>query len=482
MTAAGAYGCEVIHEPLPEIVAALGVVGADGRDPFGARYPRALGTAAEQLVAAAVPAEAAAGLAGEVFGLGVDRVIGSVITRELTDRVDAPAMDLVDRIAAVARLGEVAAPPEGTAERLTALHTDSGFDRVPILPAGQQVRIWPVRLLPPAPAGKLFARNTPSGAPLRLAFGDIGQVGTARPNDWLQWYRLGIWHACLNKQWAGAVHAAGTPALEAAFAAIPLEHRQKTGVHESAVHTFASWSSYFLDNLVSAGKVVLEGRYIDPIKGAGQQRWLRSLGRVHLDWFVDQLDADLTVDVPGLATAWLADIDVLAKTEVSFRGPLAACESPPWSAEVDVLFSPSIPRMARRSMSLWLRGNWPGEVTLAETGLTRSPVRPRLVYAMAEDAEWLATLAGAIAPDTRAAWHTMTQDKALMYAYRHASSPRMWTRVCVGSSADAMAHLQQMRPPFAGWARVDAGETITSGTVDQPADGWVRLGPADPAG
>jgi len=477
MTDAGAYRCEVIHEPLAEIVAALAVVGADGRDPFGARYPRALRTAAEQLVAAAVPGEAAAGLAGEVFGLGVNRVIGSVITRELADRADAPAIDLVHRVAAVARLGEVPAPADGTAERLTALHSGSGFHRVPILPPGQQVRIWPVRLLPPAPAGKLFARNTLSGTPLRLAFGDIGQVGTSQPNDWRQWYRLGIWHACLNKQWARAVSAAGTPALEAAFAAMPIEHRQKTGVHESAVHTFGSWSGYFLDHLVSAGKVVLEGEYIDPVKGAAQQRWLRSLGRVHLDWFVDQLGADLTVDVPRLAAAWLADADVLAKTEVSFRGPLAACESPPWSAEVDVLFSASIPRLARRSLSLWLRGNWPGEVTFAETGLTGSPARPRLIYAMAEDAEWLEELAEVIAPDARAAWHAMTQDKALMYAYRHADSPRMWTRVCVGSSADAMAHLQQMRPPFAGWARVGADETITSGTVDQAAGTWVRLEP-----
>lgn len=469
--------CTVTVEPLADIVVALAVVASDGAEPFGSRYPSALRAEAKTLVAAAVDDEAAGELGADILALGVNRLLGALISRDADGPVDQPAHDLLTRITKSVDVSAVPPAVPDVYSRITELHEASDFARASVVPEGQRVHLWPVRLLPPAPAGKLFARNTAAGQPLRMAFGDIGQVGKAGPLDWAQWYRLGIWHACLNKSLAPKVMAQASPALEAAFQKLPAEHRRKAGVHEAELHPFTSWQSYFLDGVVSAGKVLLEGSLISEHKGRQQHRWLKALGRVHLDWFVGRLrGCDLAdLDVASVAADWLEQVDDLAKTEHPFAGPLAACESPPWSDDVEVLFSPSLPRSVRRSTTLWLRGNWPGTVTFPETGIATDPERARLVYAHTDDAGWLSELERAVAPQAVSGWRALSTHPALLYAYRDVRNPRLWTRVCVFSSADAMAGLQQARPPYVGWAALDAADAVLTGDVEYDAEGRISL-------
>lgn len=496
-------GCEVRWEPLAQLVPALAAAD-ETADQLGARYPRALREEGRALAAAAFPAEAVAELAAEVGRLGLNRVVSAAITRDLPPAPGDEAAALVARIAAVADLGAVPAPEPGAAERLAALHAASGFAAAGLWPDAAPdaplVLLHPVRLLPPAPAGKLFARNTPAHDALRMAFGDTGHVGADATLDWAQWYRLGVWHATLNRLWGRAVGAAATPELEAAFAALPEAHRRKAGVHEAAVHEFTSWAGYFLDGLVAAAKIVLERAVNGPGAGAEQQRWLRALGRVHIDWFVERVGrtapgADggvpdpatsavpavpdvAALDVTALAAEWLADAAELAAAPVEFTGPLAACESPLWSDALQVYFSPSVPRAARRSLGLWLRGQWPGETTTATPEeLPAAPDAPRLVFALAEDADWLAALAADVAPEQQDVWR-QSAAAGLLYAYRHRGTPLVWSRVAVAADADGLARLQQARRAFSDWTALPpAGSDAPprSGLLGYDADGLLRL-------
>lgn len=477
---------EVRWEPVAQLVPALAAVVTEAEDQLGARYPRALREEGRALALAAFPDDELPSLAAEVARLGMNRVVAAAITRDLSNGPADDASALAHRIAEIADLSAVPGPVPGTAERLSAMHRASRFDAAPIVPPEQSVLLHPVRLLPPAPAGKLFARNVPGGQPLRMAFGDTGHVNADTTLDWLQWYRLGVWHATLNKGWAAAVAAASSPELDAAFGELPKEQLRKAGVHEAVVHSFTSWSAYFLDGLVAAGKIVSERGVAGPTGGAEQQRWLRALGRTHIDWFVEQLagcgvaeHGSAGVRVDRLAARWLADHAELAALEPRFDGPLAACESPLWSDAAEVFFSPSVPRAARRSLNLWLRGQWPGQVvaSAAET-LPAVPTGPRLVFALAEDSEWLDTLARDVQPASQQRWRTKcgadASDSGLLYGYRHHAAPLTWSRVSVAGTVDGLARLQQARRAFSDWTALTPGGGTVSGDLDYDPQG--RLG------
>ena len=221
-------------------------------------------------------------------------MIAAAIRRHAGCPAERESLELADRVRAEAGAIPVGLLPPGLPEddeRIASMHRESRYVEGPELDDHHGVQLWPVRLLAPAPAGKMFARNTGPGQPLQMAFGDVGHVARDENLDWPQWYRLGVWHAGLTRRWAGQVRAAETPQLQAAFADLPPDHLRKVGVHEAVVHGFTTWPTYFLDLLVAAGKVVLEERLAGEHSGAEQLHWLRATGRVHLEWFVDQLRA-----------------------------------------------------------------------------------------------------------------------------------------------------------------------------------------------
>lgn len=474
--------CDVSWEPLAEIVVALAAI-TEGHDQLGPRYPKALRQEAARLVADVCAGDAAAELGTRVVVLGVNRVVAAAITRDLA-APDDPAAVLIEELAARTNVALVPPPEDGYADRLSAMHQDSGFERAPIIDDHQRIALRPVRLLPPAPAGKLFARNTAPTQPLRMAFGDIGHVNSSGELDWAQWYRLGVWHATMNKRWAGQIARASTPELDAAFHALPPSHRRKAGVHEATVHTFPRWSAYFLDALVAAGKVVLEKAVGGAESSDDQRRWLRALGRVHVDWFVERIErAGIgAVTIPELTAAWLADHRELAGIQTRFDGPLAACESPLWSQRVEVCYSPSIPRATRRSLGLWLRGQWPGEVVTGEDGeFATIGSGPRLVYAVARDEDWLRMLGGHLQPECLSRWRSWLRptsgddERALLYTYRAGTDPMNWVRVCVGTTADSLTRVQRSRRPFADWTALDAADEVRDGVIAYDDQGRVAL-------
>ena len=178
-----------------------------------------------------------------------------------------------------------------------------------------------------------------------------------------------------------------------------------------------------------------------------------------------------------VATAWQADIGLLRDAPSGFLGPLGACETPLWSDDVDVFFSPSIDRSARRTLTLWLRSNWPGEVDAApavpEPPSVRAgaaPHRSRLVFALGHDDAWVHDLASAVRPADRPRWQELAavgarrepHDAAgggLVYTHRLGTGPRAWTRVSIGASVPDLLRLQQRRRAFCDWTAVDAAGT-----------------------
>jgi hypothetical protein len=478
---AGPATCTVTWDPLAELVVALAATSASNR--FGPRYPGALRQEAAHLVPAACGERAAAELGARVVTLGVNRVVAAAMTRDLPAAADDPAARLVEEIHARADLSVVPPLTGDYVERLRSMHRESRFDGAGIPTCGR-VGLWPLRLLPPAPAGKLFARNVPAGQPLRMAFGDLGHVNGNGELDWPQWYRLGVWHATMNTIWARRVAAVASAELDAAYQRLPSSHRSKAGVHEATVSTLANWPAYFLDSLVAAGKVVLEAEVGGERSAQDQRRWLRALGRVHIDWFVDRLlrTGVASADVAGLAREWLAEHAGLAAISTRFEGPLAACESPMWSQSVEVFYSPSIPRSTRRALGVWLRAQWPGEVLPGEPAdFATVPGRPRLVYALTQDEPWLTALGDHVQPGGAATWASLAgavagdRGRALLYAYRWGSGPRTWVRVSLSSTVEGLSRLQQARTAFADWTALGTDERVRSGRIDYDERGRIAF-------
>ncbi|HXV94871.1 MAG TPA: hypothetical protein VD813_16320, partial [Pseudonocardia sp.] len=441
--------------------------------------------------------------AGRVAALGAPRVLSALVGADVPGATRDPEADaLLAEVRAAAGSGgpahEAAAHAEAD-ERLRAMHRASRYTETPPLGIPAGIELWPVRLLAPAPAGKLFARGLPPGSPPRLVFGDMGQVNRDATLDWPQWYRLGIWHATLAGRWGAAVAGAAAPELDAAFAGLPGAALRKVTAHEATVSTFRSWPSYFLDGLVAAAKVVLEEGVTGPAGGDDQMRWLRSLGRVHLQWFVDAVrDAGVEkLDPARLARAWLADAPGLAELRPVFRGPLAACENPLWAVRPRVLFSPGVDRITRRSLTAWLRTQWPGGVETDPDPDLAAPVAPggRLVFATAADTAWLDALGADVAPGERADWARRCgaipepgAGGGLLYAYRHPApvpgpdggtwTGDVWSRVCIAPTGAAVSRLQQLRRPFADWTALGpdgSHGSVSSGRLDRDEDGLLRF-------
>jgi hypothetical protein len=479
-----------------EVVAALAVTyPARGSAPAG-RYPAALRAEAAAVSADIGDDKTAASLAADVHRAGLGRVLSALVSRDVAGcRPDAEARRVLEAVSAVVPDAAPIVDPEGD-ERIRQMHVRSRYDEAPGLGMLPGIRLWPVRLLTPAPAGKLFAKGIPAGEDLRLVFGDSGQIGLEESIDWLQWYRLGVWHALLAAGWSAAVQVvAGDDAvradLDAAFGRIPEHALYKVGVHETTVSRFGSWQAYFTDAMISAGKVVLETAVAGPGSGADQLRWLRSLGRVHLEWFVTHL-AESGVErlsPAALARAWLADAATLRGLEPVFCGPLAACESPLWASRAELVFSPSVDRLARRALSAWLRTQWPGRVEAREVGDPRELVapgtasKPRLVFALAGDEEWVAALEQTLSPRSREWWRRSAgaaygpghasgsgtavageTGRGVLFAARGPGSVP-WSRVSMASDADHLMRLQQVRRPFADWTAVGGGPAPCSGRL-----------------
>jgi hypothetical protein len=526
----------IVRNTTAEAVAALAAtypadgVGGAAAGVAAGRYPAALRAQAAAVSAGIGDDARAARLAADIHRAGLGRVLSALVVRDLAGRPgDAVAQRVLDDVEAA--VPSAAAPTDpGGDERIRRMHADSRYGEAPGLGELPGIRVWPVRLLTPAPAGKLFAKGIPPGEDLRLVFGDSGQVGVEAGVDWPQWYRLGVWHAILAARWAapvGAVAAdpAGRAGLDEAFARIPAHALRKVGVHEATVSRFDGWRAYFTDAMISAGKVVLETAVAGSASGADQARWLRSLGRVHLDWFVAQLAATGVdgVSPARLAQDWLADAAALAELEPVFAGPLAACENPLWATGAQVAFSPSVDRLTRRTLAAWLRTHWPGRVEtlevadpagLASPGATRAP---RLVFALAADEDWVAAVEGTLAPESRAWWRA-----GVGAAPRPAATPGLaaapepgavapgpgavgagpgaawacgagrgvlfaargpgtlpWSRVSVAPDADGLVRLQQVRRPFADWTALGAGPTPPSGRLHYTDDGLPALEPPD---
>jgi hypothetical protein len=492
--------CVVRRSATAELVAALAAHPDAGA--AGSRYPAALRAEAAEVAARVPDPDTRAALARQVGALGVGRVLSALVGTQVPGAAADPAADaLLAQLRGASRSSSGAAVEADAGadaeadERLRAMHRDSRYTETPPLGIPAGVALWPVRLLAPAPAGKLFARGLPPGSPPHLVFGDRGQVNRDATLDWPQWYRLGIWHAALAGRWGAAVAAAASPELEAAFARLPGAALHKVTAHEATVSTFRSWPSYFLDGLIAAAKVVLE-EGVTGARGADDQlRWLRSLGRVHLDWFVTAVrDAGVDrLDPVELARAWLADAPGLAALRPVFRGPLAACESPLWAVRPRVLFAPGVDRVTRRSLTAWLRTQWPGGVETVEQPDPGAPVAPggRLVFATAADTAWVDALAADVAPAERPRWLRRCgaapgaeAPRGLLYAYRHrtagpaadgARDGDAWSRVCLATDGGALSRLQQARRPFADWTALDGDGPVSAGRLHQEPDG-LRFG------
>lgn len=422
--------------------------------------------ARRDLLAELAPSEAWVQLRQRADGLSLRALFAAVLDSPGKNEPSSPAEELVAAIGALldgaGRSGQVTEPAAEDVSRLREIDALSNYWGSERLPARLTVTLWPLRSMDPAPAGKIGALR---GEELHLAFGEAGHVGSAGTLSWPQWYRLGVWHSLLSRAWGPAIQRvfdADRDELQAALLRLPIERRTVVGAHDFALKQQTTWPSYFADRLVSAGKAILERDVAGEQSGREQVRWLTSLGRADLDWFVDAMQSvELLeqLDLAALAESWKRDRPGEQATRC-FRGPLAACENPTWNAEVAVAFGPSVTRQTRRALAMWFRSYWavrPKTLELNPSEL--APKGPsRLTFALEQDDEWI----GALLSDVELAGldGTVTPLRDLFAGAEpfgitlirsHDDDAEHWSRVCVATDEQTLIRAHRDVRYYSDW-------------------------------
>jgi hypothetical protein len=361
------------------------------------------------------------------------------------------------------------------------MHRDSRYAEAkllrPLLKGALTIRIVPSLFMAPAPGGKFgYVQNTRPGRRLTLTFGYAGQLDGGLL-DWPQWQRLGIWHILARAYWEERFAALAMPLdeREAAYARLPKPFLWNVGIHDFHVGAHADWAAFVIDHLVSATKVLCEEEVGGAPAGMEQAKWLKSLGRFSIDWFVKRLRGSSLEDVslPALMAAWDAGLPGLAAAEPSFPGPLGACENPLWNQHPRLVFSPSIGEEARRALQVWFARYWPAA---PEPEIVAAPYagdwdeRCNLVFCVASDHAWREALTGAVSIDALSG----ESPYSLIYVHKNRTQPQRWTRVCLAPDDDALMAVYQDIRSYADWTAQVDGKRL-SGPIAYDAAGIAHL-------
>ncbi len=452
MEAAVAFWCEL--------------VGGEGQSLAETPLVAASRMGRRELLSGLAPSDTWDELRRRADGLSLHALFGAVLDEPGADKSASPADELV---AAVGRLldgagrpGQVTKPAPEDVSRLCEIDARSRYWEAERLPAELTVTLWPLCSMDPAPAGKVGSLR---GDELHLAFGDSGHVGLAGTLSWPQWYRLGVWHSLLSRAWGPAIQQAfdaDRDELQTALLRLPIERRTVVGAHDFALKRHLMWPSYFADRLVSAGKAVLERDVAGGQSGREQVRWLTSLGRPDLDWFVDAVEGTkqfAQLDVAALAESWKRDRPG-ERAVRRFRGPLAACENPTWNADIAVAFGPSVTRQTRRALAMWFRSYWavrPEALELSPSELAPEG-RSRLAFALAADAEWLDALLSGVELAGLDGTVTRLRDLlagaesfGLTFIHPHGDNAERWSRVCIATDEQMLIRAHRDVRYYSDW-------------------------------
>ncbi|MCD1257288.1 hypothetical protein B5M42_000365 [Paenibacillus athensensis] len=489
-------GCTVTFHPFVELLCAVWQVLRPVK-PHGVPWLDA--ERIEAFTAGCLPDERMDGLKAALERLGLYRAVG-VALQEL-DMADWAA----EERELGARLLELMKDPallKACLERLTPLYEEFGLEAAVIDEMHRASRYWeapqlsallgpdlaialyPCLFMLPAPTGKTgyysagaygtHGTNGSDGGRLTMVFGYAGHIGKPDYLDWPQWYRMGIWHLATRVYWERGLDQLELSAqfTEEAYAKLPPIFLSKVGIHESKVLLHRSWRSYFVDHLIMAAKVLGE-RAVTGSRGAEEQtKWFMSLGRFHLPWFIEQLEADdwSPANLSHLAQRWNLAVDALTKKPPVFAGPLGACENPLWlEGGARLVFSPSVDRLTQRTLQFWFQAYYPVKPQAA-TGCSPGDADwdhyNNLVFALADDREWLAPLYDRLADDPQ----TLHNADSLAFAIRNGTASAAWTRACIGRTAAGLMDAHHNIKYFADWV-LESGGVRSSGALSYADDG-----------
>ncbi|MDR1265301.1 MAG: hypothetical protein LBK42_06995 [Propionibacteriaceae bacterium] len=349
-----------------------------------------------------------------------------------------------------------------------------------------EVRIVPSVLALPAPNGKSgFYRSVGDLLRLTLVFGVANQIDLEGNGyvDFPQWWRLGVWHFIGRRYWRSRLDALGlSPSdKQQLFAMIPADYLTKVGIHESVIKTNTTWDDYILDQLIAATKVVGERDVAGIMSATAQEHWFYSLGRFHVNWFLNQLGDQQfdEIDLRLMIQRWHSALPHMIPRKIEFRGPLGACENPLWRARpIRLWFSPSIQKTTRRIIKVWLSSYWGvrPEETKAETFKPSSDGTIDLVFGLWSDHEWVrSTHADVIRLMSnnhiaRSLNHA-DSDTQIVYVIPQESAPSAWRRVCLATSDQALQHVHSHAFHYSDWTAYGEDGKREMGVTSVP---WIE--------
>lgn len=351
-----------------------------------------------------------------------------------------------------------------------------------VMGADLEIRVIPSTTLPPAPNGKAgFYRAINGHNRLTLVFGFANHVNLEAVGyiDWPQWWRLGIWHFLGRLYWTRRIDqlALSDSEQDRLFSLIPNEFLNKVGIHESTISRNSTWRAYFLDQLIGATKVIGEEEVAGSASAAGQRKWFSSLGRFHVQWFVERLRGRAFEDIAfgDLLAEWVRDLPRLTGRSPIFGGPLGACENPLWNQNrsIRLYFSPSVSELTRRILRKWFTSFWPVPPTFDHGNSSPEVGAPRtchLVFGLWRDREWLAgfhdgvraTIAATGA--SQALRETLAQPApaaSLVYTGRNLASQDCWHRVCLAADDDALQAIHRQAHHYSDWTAILNGARLS---------------------
>ena len=335
----------------------------------------------------------------------------------------------------------------------------------------KRITIVPSAFMVPAPGGKVgCVREIEGGREVVLVFGFSEGYGRPGYLEWAQWYRLGVWHVLLYHDLLGRWQRLGMPKAEqeAIFSRIPAAYLKKVSIHDFAVGDHKDLASFVIDNVLAAYKIAGEREMSGRDASDQQAKWLTSLGRFTVPWFLEQIGETPTdrLDLDRLVAALGADIGRLTAADPVFAGPLGACENPIWNTDLRLVFGPSVGPVTRRVVTMWFNQYWPMKPTIIGLSVSGDADWDRhcnLVFAVAADLDRLAPLVDTVRLEATGASVRELVDEggSIVLALKNPTSPGHWSRICLAPSEDELVSIHHAVRYFTDWTLKTAEGTVS---------------------
>ncbi|MGF7050444.1 hypothetical protein J2T13_004982 [Paenibacillus sp. DS2015] len=316
----------------------------------------------------------------------------------------------------------------------------------------------------PAPRGQTGYIREEENLHLTLVFGYTGPISdesSSRYRDWEQWFRFGVWHVVSRLYWSKkSMVSDQNPELYArAYSRLRPKYCQKADIAEFTLSTYNNWPSYAIEHLMCVTKLLCERELGGEKAFLEKNKWFYSLGRFHINWFLEYLQNQESIEALSFAPMcdrWIKQSEELMASDPQFIGPVGACENPIWSDQIKILFSPSISNSVRRAIKIWISNYWRIQPEVLELDPTHNdPNHSYLIFTLFDDVELLNK-------SDREWLENYYEHDGIVFVKRSKHSNQHWKRVSVCHHETNLLRLNQQVNFYADWTAIKE-EQVMSG-------------------